>query len=72
MEDGLDRLREDHEVAVRFLNDLGPADLPQGSNLDAITGALVKAGASVRSTALVGSHATRYTLAGDRPVAAAR
>jgi Ca-activated chloride channel family protein len=27
-------LTEDHEVAVRFLNDLGPADLPQGSNLD--------------------------------------
>ncbi|MBL0220516.1 MAG: VWA domain-containing protein [Myxococcales bacterium] len=26
-------LTEDHEVAIRFLNDLGPADLPQGSNL---------------------------------------
>jgi len=26
-------LTEDHEVAVRFLSDLGPADLPQGSNL---------------------------------------
>ena len=31
-----------------------------------ITSALVKAGASVRSTALVGSHATRYTVAGGR------
>lgn len=26
-------LTEDHEVAIRFLSDLGPADLPQGSNL---------------------------------------
>lgn len=26
-------LTEDHEVATRFLNDLGPGDLPQGSNL---------------------------------------
>ena len=26
-------LTEDHEVAVRFLHDLGPADLPPGSNL---------------------------------------
>ena len=31
-------------------------------NLDKITSALVAAGASVRSTALVGSHATRYTV----------
>ena len=31
--------------------------------LEEITAALVKAGASVRSSALVGSHATRYTLA---------
>ncbi len=36
--------------------------VPQGSSLAAITDALVKAGASVRSTALVGSHATRYRL----------
>lgn len=26
-------LTEDHEVAARFLSDLGPSDLPQGSNL---------------------------------------
>ena len=31
-------------------------------NLDRITSALVAAGATVRSTALVGSHATRYTV----------
>ena len=37
--------------------------VPQGGSLKAITGALVKAGASVRSAALVGSHATRYTVA---------
>lgn len=37
--------------------------VPQGQTLAAITDALVKAGASIRSTALVGSHATRYTVA---------
>jgi len=37
--------------------------LPQDVTLDTVTAALVKAGASVRSTALVGSHATRYTVA---------
>ncbi|ARP99752.1 chorismate mutase [Pseudorhodoplanes sinuspersici] len=37
--------------------------VPQGQTVAAITDALVKAGASVRSTALVGSHATRYTVA---------
>ncbi|MBA3461169.1 MAG: VWA domain-containing protein [Deltaproteobacteria bacterium] len=26
-------LTDDHEVAIRFIHDLGPADLPQGSNL---------------------------------------
>jgi len=36
--------------------------VPEGDNLDAVKKALVNAGASVRSTALVGSHATRYTL----------
>lgn len=33
-----------------------------GVSLDAIKSALIEAGASVRSTALVGSHATRYTM----------
>jgi len=40
--------------------------LPEGVSLDGITKALVKAGASVRSAALVGSHATRYTVAADK------
>ena len=33
---------------------------------------LVKAGASVRSKALVGSHATRYTVTAEGPVSAGR
>lgn len=36
--------------------------VPQGRTLDNILQALVSAGTSVRSTALVGSHATRYTV----------
>ena len=40
--------------------------LPQNVALDAVSAALVKAGATVRSAALVGSHATRYTVAADR------
>jgi chorismate mutase len=40
--------------------------LPQDTGFDAINAALVKAGATVRSAALVGSHATRYTVAADR------
>jgi chorismate mutase len=35
--------------------------LPHGS-IDAVAAALVKSGASIRSSALVGSHATRYTV----------
>jgi chorismate mutase len=47
--------------------------IPEGKTLADITAALVNAGASVRSSALVGSHATRYTVAdGARPVPAAR
>jgi hypothetical protein len=34
--------------------------LPQGGRIAGITDALVAAGASVRATTLVGSHATRY------------
>ena len=46
----------------------------QGHDLAAVTGALVKTGATVRSSALVGSHATRYTVAADdaRPAPAKR
>ena len=46
----------------------------KGSSIAAITGALVKAGASVRATALVGSHATRYRVSADgaRPLPTGR
>ena len=40
--------------------------LPQNVGLEKVTDALVKAGASVRSAALVGSHATRYTVAAEQ------
>jgi len=40
--------------------------LPKGVTLEAISAALVKAGATVRSAALVGSHATRYTVGADK------
>ena len=40
--------------------------LPQGVSLETISAALVKAGATVRSSALVGSHATRYTVAANK------
>jgi chorismate mutase len=47
--------------------------IPQGGSIGTITDALVKAGASVRATTLVGSHATRYRVgAGARPVTAER
>jgi chorismate mutase len=44
--------------------------VPQGGNIEAIRVALVKAGASVRASALVGSHATphRVFAEGDRQV----
>jgi chorismate mutase len=45
--------------------------VPKGG-IDALTAALVKAGASVRSKALVGSHATRYTVTAHGPVSAGR
>jgi len=40
--------------------------LSKDVSLEAISAALVKAGATVRSAALVGSHAIRYTVAADR------
>ncbi|HXX08005.1 MAG TPA: chorismate mutase [Pseudolabrys sp.] len=40
--------------------------LPKGTSLQTVTAALVKAGATVRSSALVGSHATRYTVAANK------
>jgi len=48
--------------------------IPKGGTIAGITKALVKAGASVRATALVGSHATRYRVSADdaRPVSTGR
>jgi chorismate mutase len=40
--------------------------LPKGVSLEQVSAALVKAGATVRSAALVGSHATRYTVAAEK------
>ena len=48
--------------------------VPQGGSIDRVTDILVKAGASVRASALVGSHATRYRVSaeGARPVPTGR
>ena len=48
--------------------------VPQGGRITAVTDALVGAGASVRASALVGSHATRYRVSpgAARPHAAGR
>ena len=48
--------------------------VPQGGSIAAITHALIKAGASVRASGLVGSHATRYRVPakGARPVPTGR
>jgi len=40
--------------------------LPKETSLQSINAALVNAGATVRSAALVGSHATRYTVAAEK------
>jgi len=40
--------------------------VPQGRKLDEVLASLKEAGASVRSTALVGGHATRYTVPAKR------
>jgi chorismate mutase len=41
--------------------------VPAGSKIGDVSAALVKAGAKVDSTALVGSHATRYTVPSKKP-----
>jgi chorismate mutase len=48
--------------------------VPPGGGIDQVTGLLVKAGASVRAAALVGSHATRYRVSGqgERPIPTGR
>jgi chorismate mutase len=40
--------------------------VPKDMRLETVNEVLVKAGATVRSSALVGSHATRYTVAADK------
>jgi chorismate mutase len=48
--------------------------VPQGGSIERVIDMLVKAGASVRASALVGSHATRYRVSaeGARPVPTGR
>ena len=48
--------------------------VPPGGSIDQVTALLVKAGASVRAAALVGSHATRYRVSGqgERPIPTGR
>jgi chorismate mutase len=48
--------------------------VPRNISIDAVTATLVKAGASVRASTLVGSHATRYRVSaqGARPVPTGR
>ncbi len=48
--------------------------VPQGGSIDQVTDTLVTAGTSVRASALVGSHATRYRVSaeGARPVPTGR
>ncbi len=68
-------LAEAIAVPRRRVRRRGPAGLgAAGQNIAEIVAALVNAGASVRSSALVGSHATRYTVAagGARPIPTAR
>jgi len=42
--------------------------VPQSGSIDAVRGGLVRSGASVRASILVGSHASRYRIAADGPV----
>jgi hypothetical protein len=48
--------------------------VPERGSIDRVTDMLVKAGASVRASALVGSHATRYRVSaeGARPISTGR
>jgi hypothetical protein len=48
--------------------------VPERGSIDRVTDMLVKAGASVRASALVGSHATRYRVSaeGARPLPTGR
>jgi chorismate mutase len=42
--------------------------VPQGASIGSVTDLLLRSGASVRCSTLVGSHATRYRIAGGAPV----
>ena len=44
--------------------------VPQGGGIDAVTDGLIKCGASVRGSILVGSHATRYRVGAGAPALA--
>ena len=46
--------------------------IPQGGSIEAVTRALIKSGASVRSSTFVGSHATRYRIASSGAAAGGR
>jgi chorismate mutase len=41
--------------------------VPQGASIEAVTNLLIKSGASVRASTLVGSHASRYRVTGGGP-----
>jgi len=41
--------------------------VPAGGKLEDVKAAVIKAGATVRSSALVGSHATRYKVPAEKP-----
>ena len=42
--------------------------VPHGGSIDRVIDALIRSGASVRSSILVGSHATRYTVSAGEPM----
>jgi chorismate mutase len=46
--------------------------IPQGGSIDAVTDGLVRSGASVRASVLVGSHASRHRIAAGGPFLAGR
>jgi hypothetical protein len=46
--------------------------IPQGGSIETVTRALIKSGASVRSSTFVGSHATRYRIAPSGAAAGGR
>jgi chorismate mutase len=46
--------------------------IPPGRTLDAVGDALVASGATIRATALVGTHASRYRIAADKPESSGR